>query len=52
MARPFLPWPYVDFPLEIGKEYLWWQKLDNSWGSDKYVQLNTTNHFDYRYKVI
>ena len=45
------PWPYVDFPLEIGKEYKWWKKLDGGWGSDKYVQWDSIVHFDYNYKV-
>ena len=44
------PWPYVDYPLEVGKEYKWWKKLNHGWGSDKYVQLNPTNHFDYTTK--
>lgn len=45
------PWPYIDYPLEIGKKYKWWKKLDGGWGSDKYVQWDKIIHFDYEYEV-
>jgi len=46
------PWPYVSYPLTVGKKYKWWKKLDGDWGSDKYVQWDKIIHFDYEYEVV
>jgi len=46
------PWPYVDYPITVGKKYKWWKKLDGGWGSDKYVQWNKIIHFAYEYVVV
>lgn len=46
------PWPYVEYPVLVGKKYKWWKKLDGGWGSDKYIQWDKIIHFDYEYEVI
>jgi len=46
------PWPYVEYPITIGKKYKWWKKLAGGWGSDKYIQWEKIIHFDYKYEVV
>lgn len=45
------PWPYVSYPLEIGKKYHWWRKLAGNWDNGQYIKWDKIVHFDYAYEV-